>query len=135
MFKRLAPWFGVFLLAFVGGLLAVFGLDSLSDPANLVPMAGAVLAALLLILAGPRESVQLGSRTVPWNALVGAAYILLAVVFTVSSIRPTTIDGGAIAWIDTAASVAMGGLLVWFGVQIARNSRHVNLHPTREVRD
>lgn len=127
MIKRVAPWFGVFLLTLVAVYFVVFGVAPLAYPGIVVPMGGMVLAAILLIVGGLRESIRLGSRTVPWNALVGAAYVLLAVVVTFSMLQSTLTDGEMPAWIIAGVAVVNGGALAWFGVQTARDSRHVDL--------
>lgn len=135
MIRRFAPWLGVFILALVGIYLAVFGVDPLADPGIVVQIGGTVFAALSLIVGGLRESIRFGSRTVSWNVLVGVAYLLLAVGFVLPTLQPALTEGGTSAWIMVGVAVIGGGSLGWFGVQIARDSRHVALHPTREVRD
>lgn len=91
-------------------------------------MGGMVLAAVLLLVGGSRESVRIGPQTIAWNALVGMAYVVLAVVIAASFFDSTLLEGETIAWIMAGAAVIGGGSLAWFGVQIARDSRHVDLN-------
>jgi hypothetical protein len=91
-------------------------------------MGGMVIAALLLIVGGLRESIQLGSRTIRWNALIGGAYLLLAVGFVLPTLQPALTGGGTSAWIMFGVAVIGGGSLVWLGVQTARDTRHVDLN-------
>lgn len=127
MIRRFAPWFGVFLLAAVGIYFIAFGIDPLTDPGIVISMGGMVLAAVLLLVGGSRESVRIGPQTIAWNVLVGVAYVVLAVVVAASFFDSALLEGETIAWIMAGAAVVGGGSLAWFGVQIARDSRHVNL--------
>ncbi|MEM4780585.1 MAG: hypothetical protein QXG03_03340 [Halalkalicoccus sp.] len=127
MIERLAPWFGVLLLAVVGIYIAAFGAEAITDPGVVASMGGLLVASLLFIVGGVRESVRLGSRTVPWNVPVGVAYGLMAAVFAASVLDTALFDGEPVAVIMAIAAALGGGSLAWFGVQIARDSRHVEL--------
>lgn len=127
MIKRFAPWFGVFLLAGVGIYFSVFGVEPVTNPGIVASMGGMVLAAVLLLVGGTHESIRIGTRTIAWNVLVGVAYVVFAVAVAASFFAPALLEGEPIAWVMAGAVVLGGGSLAWFGVQIARDSRHVNL--------
>ena len=127
MIRRVAPWFGTGLLVLVGGYLAAFGRDAVADPVTAALLSGLVVAAVLSIGGGVRQSVALGPVTLPWNVLVGGADVLLAVVVAASSVRSLrTGDGTATLFVDAALLVGCASL-AWLGLQIARDSRHVDL--------
>lgn len=75
-----------------------------------------MLAALLFVVGGAREAVRLGSRTVSWNVLVGAAYVPLAIAIVASFFDATLLEDETIAWIMAGAAVLGSGSLAWFGV-------------------
>ncbi|WP_440763438.1 hypothetical protein [Natronorubrum sp. DTA7] len=128
MYRRLAPWFGSLLLTLIAGFLAVFGRDAIADPVIAVLLSGLVAAAVLSIVGGTVESITVGPRTLPWNVLLGTADVVLAVVVILSSVRALGTGGTDAGLFAVAASI--GGLsLAWFGLQTARNSRHVDLEP------
>ncbi|SDR39907.1 hypothetical protein [Natronobacterium texcoconense] len=129
MIRRSAPWFGVLLLVFTVALLVGFGRTVLVDPVTAALLVGFACAGLLSIVGGTRESVTIGSRTIPRNVFLGASSVVLAVGIAPSGIRVIGTGG-------TAPVVAGAGLLVssvslaWLGVQTARDSRHVELEDT-----
>ncbi|MDL5362206.1 hypothetical protein [Halalkalicoccus sp. NIPERK01] len=127
MIKRFAPWLGVLLLAVVGIYVVAFGAEAFTDPGIVASVGGMVLAAVLLLVGGMRESIHVGSRTIGWNVLVGAAYVLLAATFVLAVFDASSLDGGATAWVMAGAAVIGGGSLVWFGVQVACDGRHVDI--------
>ncbi|WP_440770897.1 hypothetical protein [Natronorubrum sp. DTA28] len=128
MHRRLAPWFGGLLLALIAGFLAVFGRDAIADPGIAVLISGLVAAAMLSIVGGTVESITIGPRTLRWNVLLGAADVVLAAVVILSGLRALGTGGTDAGLFAVAAS--LGGLsLAWFGLQTARDSRHVDLEP------
>lgn len=128
MHRRLAPWFGSLLLALVAGFLAGFGRDAIADPVIAVLISGLVAAAMLSIVGGTVESITIGPRTLRWNVLLGVADVVLAVVVILSGLRAFGTGGTDAGLFAVAASI--GGLsLAWFGLQTARNSRHIELEP------
>lgn len=127
MIKRFALWFGILLLLVVGIYAVAFGIEAFTDPATAVSMGGMILAGLLFIVGGLRESVRLNSRTVPWNVPVGGAYVVLAVSVVASFVDSALLEGETVALIMAGAAVLGGGSLAWFGIQTARDSRHVEL--------
>lgn len=127
MIKRFAPWLGVLLLAVIGIYIAAFGTAPFDSTVIVVSGGGMVLSASLLLVGGLRDSIRIGSRTIEWHVLVGVAYILLAVAVIISFFDASLLEGGVVAWVMAGAALLGGGSLVWFGVQIARDSRHVDL--------
>ncbi|WP_339105613.1 hypothetical protein [Haloterrigena salinisoli] len=127
MIRRFAPWFGIGALALVGGYLAAFGRDAVTDPVTAGLLAGLAVAGGLSIVGGVRESVALGPVTLPWNVLVGAADVLAALVVAVSSVRSLWTGGATTAQFADAALLVGCGSIAWVGIQIARDSRHVDL--------
>ncbi|SDK79552.1 hypothetical protein [Natronorubrum texcoconense] len=129
MHRRLALWFGSLLLALIAGFLAVFGRDAIADPGTAVLISGLVAAATLSIVGGTVESITIGPRTLRWNVLLGAADVVLAAVVILSGLRAFGTGGTDAGLFAVAASI--GGLsLAWFGLQIAREGRHIELEPT-----
>ncbi|ELY41513.1 hypothetical protein [Natronorubrum tibetense] len=127
MHRRLAPWFGTLVLALVAGFLAVSGHGAIADSVIAVLLSGLVAAAMLSIVGGTVESITIGPRTLRWNVLLGAADIIIAVV-VLSGLR--TFGTGRTEGGLFAISAIIGGLsLAWFGLQIARESHHVDLEP------
>ncbi|NUC74309.1 hypothetical protein HTZ84_18740 [Haloterrigena sp. SYSU A558-1] len=127
MIRRFAPWFGTGLLVVTGGYLAAFGRDAVADPMTAVLLAGLVVAAVLSIVGGVREAVALGPVTLPWNVLVGTADVLAALVVAVSTVRSLWDGGATTAQFADAALLVGCSSIAWFGVQTARDSRHVDL--------
>ncbi|WP_436346084.1 hypothetical protein [Natronorubrum sp. FCH18a] len=133
MHRRLAPWFGGFLLLLTAGFLAVFGRDAIAEPGTAVLAAGLVAAAILSIVGGTVESITVGPRTLPWTVLLGAADVVVALVVVLSSVRSLG-TGGTDARLFAVAAIIGGASLAWLGLQTARDSRHVDLEaePSRE---
>lgn len=130
MQRRLAPWFGALLLGLVGVFLAVFGQEALA-PTTAVTLVGFVAAGLLSIAGGILESVTIGSRTVPWNVLVGAADVTVALVVVLSGVQSfRTGDAGTDAILVAGGMIVGGASLAWLGLQTARDTRHVDLEGT-----
>lgn len=134
MKRRIAPLLGVVMLGLVSAYLAAFGSSVLTGPLAVVLLAGFVLSAVLFVVGGIVDSVSVGDRTVPWNALVGVGDIILTSVVTLSAVRSALVDGGTAAWFFAAAMLVGGSSLAWFGVQTARDSRHVDLEATPSSR-
>ncbi|PGF16234.1 hypothetical protein CP556_08980 [Natrinema sp. CBA1119] len=112
---------------FAGGLLAVVGRDVLTDPVTATVVAGLVLASLLWITGSLTDSVSVGRLAVPWNVFVGAANVVLSVAVVLLTVRSAIATGTESAWLIAAAMLAGGTSLSWQGVQIAVDSRHVDL--------
>ncbi|SER28640.1 hypothetical protein [Natrinema salaciae] len=127
MKRRIAPLLGVVMLGLVGVYLAAFGRQALTGPLAGALLVGFVLSAVLQLAGGLVDSVAIGGRTVPWNVLVGIGEVALAVVVTLSAVRPAVVTGDEGSWFFAAAMLAGGTSLAWFGVQTARDSRHVDL--------
>ncbi|MDF9744995.1 hypothetical protein [Natrinema salsiterrestre] len=134
MKRRLASLLGIVMLGLAGAYLAVFGLTVLTGPLAVVALGGFVLSAILMVVGGLVDSVTLGSRSVPWNALVGTADVVLAAVVTLSAVRSALVAGDGGSWLFAAAMAVGGTSLAWFGVQTARDSRHVDLEATPSSR-
>ncbi|WP_141551656.1 hypothetical protein [Natrinema sp. CBA1119] len=127
MIRRLASVAGAVILVFAGGLLAVVGRDVLTDPVTATVVAGLVLASLLWITGSLTDSVSVGRLAVPWNVFVGAANVVLSVAVVLLTVRSAIATGTESAWLIAAAMLAGGTSLSWQGVQIAVDSRHVDL--------
>ncbi|MFC6768757.1 hypothetical protein [Natrinema soli] len=130
MIRRLASVAGAVVLVFAGGFLAVVGRDVLIDPVTATVVAGLVLASLLWITGSLTDSVSLGRRTVPWNAFIGMANVVLSVAVVLLTVRSAVAIDDASSWLIAAAMLAGGTSLSWQGVQIAVDSRHVDLEAT-----
>ncbi|QCS41078.1 hypothetical protein [Natrinema versiforme] len=130
MKRRIAPLLGIVMLVLVGTYLAVFGRRALAGPLAGALLAGFTLSAILMIGGGLVDSIAVGGRTVSWNALVGIADIVLAIVVTLSAIQSALISGESSSWIFAVAMLAGGTSIAWFGVQTARDSRRVDLEAT-----
>lgn len=128
MHQRFALWLGTGMLILAAVFLAGFGPGVLAEPAIGVSIAGFVVAALLAIVGGTVESIAIGSRTVPWNVLVGASNVVMALAAALSSVSTFATGGSG----TTATLIAIGMVigcasLAWGGLQTARDSRHVDL--------
>jgi len=134
MKRRTALPLGIVMLGLGSAYLAAFGPQVLTGPFTGALLAGFVLSAVLMIVGGLVGSVPVGDRTVPWNAFVGVGDVLLAAVVTLSAIRSAIAVGDATSWAVAAAMLAGGSSLAWFGVQTARDSRHVDLEATPSSR-
>lgn len=134
MKRRFGTLLGIAMLALVGAYLAVFGRSVLTGPLAVVVLVGFVLSAALLVVGGLVDSVTIGGRSVPWNVLVGIGDIILAAVVTLSAVRSAVVTGDAGSWLFAAAMLVGGSSLAWFGVQTARDSRHVDLEGTPSSR-
>lgn len=126
MIRRLAPWFGVLTLLLVAGILVGFGRSAVADPATAVLLAGLVFAAVLSIGGGSTDSIAIGPWTLPWNVLVGASQLVLALAIGLSSVLAAG-TGGTDARIVTAALLVGAASLGWVGLQTIRDTRHVDL--------
>lgn len=134
MKRRTALPLGIVMLGLGSAYLAAFGPQVLTGPFTGALLAGFVLSAVLMIVGGLVGSVPVGDRTVPWNAFVGVGDVLLAVVVTLSAIRSALAVGDTVSWAFAAAMLAGGTSIAWFGVQTARDSRHVDLEATPSSR-
>ena len=128
MHRRLAPWFGGFLLALAAAFLTVFGRDAVADPGTAILLPGLAAVGMLSIVGGTVESVDVGPTTLRWNVFLGTADIVVATVVVLSGLR-TLGTGGSNAWLFAVAA-SIGGLsLAWFGLQTALEGRHIELEP------
>ena len=134
MNRRIAPLLGVVMLGSGSAYLAAFGSSVLTGPLAVALLVGFTLSAVLFVVGGLADSVAVGDRTVPWNALVGVGDVALASVVSLSAVRSALVDGGATAWLFAATMLAGGSSLAWVGVQTARDSRHVDLEATPSSR-
>lgn len=130
MKRQFAALLGIVMLGLAGAYLAAFGRSALTGPIAVVFLAGFALSAALLVVGGLVDSVTIGGRSVPWNVLVGIGDATLAAVVTLSAVRSAVVTGDAASWFFAAAMCIGGTSLAWFGVQTARNSRHVDLEST-----
>ncbi|MFC6905959.1 hypothetical protein [Halalkalicoccus tibetensis] len=124
--KRSVPYLGAFMLLIVGLYFLAFP-DALTDPTTLVSMGSIAIAATLLIAGALRDSFRIGSREFDWNVPVGIAFVLLGVSVGGSMVRTALAASGAMGWVLGVGAIVGFGSLVWFGVQIARDTRHVDL--------
>lgn len=130
MIRRVAPVFGTLLLVLVAVFLAFFGGAVLADPVTLLLVSGLVCAAILEIVGGRVDAVSVGSATIPWHVLIGVSYVVIAGTLVLSFLRTALGPGTSVDWI-VLVGVALGSTsLTWFGVQVARDSRHVDLDAT-----
>ncbi|WP_212750777.1 hypothetical protein [Haloterrigena sp. H1] len=70
MKRRIAPLLGVVILGSVSAYLAAFGPSVRTGLLAIALFVGVVLSAVLFVVGGIVDSVSVGDRTVPWNALV-----------------------------------------------------------------
>ena len=124
--ERILPYIGAFMFLLAGIFFFAFP-GSITDPSTLVSMGTLTIAATLLIVGAFRDSVGFGSRTLDWNVLVGAAFVLLGVSVGGSMIRSAFSEPGAVGWILGICGIGGFGSLIWFGVQTATDGRHVEL--------
>ncbi|WP_435552358.1 hypothetical protein [Natrinema sp. CGMCC1.2065] len=134
MKRRMALPLGIVMLGLVSAYVAAFGPRVFTGPLAGALLAGFVLSAVLMIVGGLVDSASVGDRAVPWNAFVGVGDVLLAAVVTLSAVRSALVDGDTASWIFAAAMLAGGTSMAWFGVQTARDSRHVDLEATPSSR-
>ncbi|PCR91448.1 hypothetical protein [Natrinema ejinorense] len=134
MKRRIASLLGVGMLGMVSAYLAAFGSSVVTGPLAGAFLAGFALSAVLLLVGGLVDSITVVGRPVPWNVVVGIGDVLLAAVVTLSAIRSALVTDDAWSWLF-AGGVAVGCTsLAWFGVQTARDSRHVDLEATTSSR-
>ncbi|WP_226480899.1 hypothetical protein [Natrinema amylolyticum] len=134
MKRRGASLLGVVMLGLVSTYLAVFGPSVLTGPLESAFLAGFVLSAILLIVGGLVDSIAVGKRRLEWNVLVGIGDVILAAVVALSAVRSVLVTDDTTSWLVAAAMVVGCTSLAWFGVQIARDSRHVDLEATPSSR-
>ncbi|ELZ23238.1 hypothetical protein [Natrinema limicola] len=134
MKRRIALLLGVVMLGLVSAYLVAFGSSVRTGPLAVALLVGFVLSAILFVIGGFADSISVGDRTVPWNALVGVGDITLASVVTLSAVRSALVDGGTAAWLFAAAMLGGGPSLALIGVQTARDSHHVDLEATPSSR-
>lgn len=79
---------------------------------------------MLSIGGGSTDSI--GPWTLPWNVLVGASQLVLALAIGLSSVLAAG-TGGTDARIVTAALLVGAASLGWVGLQTIRDTRHVDL--------
>lgn len=124
--KRISPYLGAFMFLVVGLYFLAFP-GSLAEPSIVLQMGVMVIAGALLIVGALRDTVGIGSRTFDWNVLVGAAFVLLGVSVGGSMIQSAFSEPGMIGWILGICAIVGFGSLIWFGVQTALDTRHVEL--------
>lgn len=134
MKRRTALPLGIVMLGLVGAYLAAFGPRVLPGPLAYALVAGFALSAVLMIVGGRVDSIAVGGRTLRWNVFVGVGDLLLAAVVTLSSLRSALVVGDAASWAVAAAMLVGGSSMAWFGVQTARDGRHVDLRATPSSR-
>lgn len=122
MYPRFLQVTGVFLLAIPVVLTAAFGSVGLHSLATAVQMGSIVVAGLLLLAAGLRDSYALGGRTIRWNVLYGVGTAILGVGLAVGIgvDRPAGAEGTLLA----VAAVGGGLSLVFVGYDFARGGKH-----------
>lgn len=93
---------------------------------------GLVLAGILKFVGGHRDSVTLGGRSVPWNVLDSIGDIVLGSVVIPAAI-PEIVSGNADSRFNALGMLAGGVFMVWYGVQVARDSHRVDLEDLQEM--
>lgn len=118
-------WLGVLEFVIAGALLAAFGPRMLAAEPTVALF---FVSAALLVLAGSVAAVSLGSRTVTWRHLVGAAYLAFAAMWPLMHV-PDVLAAGATTEdlvMFGAAAVTMA-CLAFFAIDIARDGRHFDV--------
>ena len=121
MKRRWSRYIGLLVLALPQLLLVAFGPPVLAT----FTYFGMTVAGLLFVVAGFRKRIPLGSRTLRWYHLVGAADVLMALVLIGSSLHG--LDGSVEERVAVGAAVTGGLSLSWIGVDIARGGKHFDV--------
>ncbi|EMA04080.1 hypothetical protein [Haloferax denitrificans] len=123
MDRRFLAVVGVFDLLIAGGLAL---LGALAHPLSVARFALFAAAGVLLVVAGVRESVALGSTTLRWHVVAGAGYVCFGLAILV---------GGLSSVLDTRGDPYFGGLfalllapvMLFMGVDYLRGGVHFDL--------
>ncbi|WP_222916183.1 hypothetical protein [Natrinema sp. SYSU A 869] len=134
MKRRSASLLGVVMLGLVIAYLAAFGPSVLAGPLDGAFLASFALSAILLIVGGLIDSITVGGRRLEWNVLVGIGDVILAAIVTLSAVRSALVTDDTTSWVVAAVMLVGCTSLAWLGVQIARDSRHVDLEATPSSR-
>lgn len=126
--RRLLVLLGVGLLAVTALLATLIGVPS--RPTTWLWAGSLGVAGTLLLVAGLRDSVTVGSLGVQWYVSVGVAQLFLALSMLVTSLVDFW-TGNAVSPVGTAAGVVGAATLAFFGVDYIRGGVYMRL-PTAE---
>ncbi|MDF9744994.1 hypothetical protein [Natrinema salsiterrestre] len=132
MTRWFSSLFGITMLGIGGLLLAVSARAGLPSPSVILIPPSLVVAGILKVVGGHRDSVTFGGRSVPWNVLVGLGDIVLGTVVIPAAI-PDIVSGNADSRFNALGMLAGGTFMIWHGVQVARDTHRVDLEDLQEL--
>ncbi|MCO8265629.1 hypothetical protein ACOZ4B_07710 [Haloferax prahovense] len=123
MDRRFLSVIGVFDLLIAGGLAF---LGAFAHPLSFARFALFTAAGVLLVVAGVRESVALGSTTLRWHVVAGAGYVCFGLAILVNGLS-SVLDAHGDALFGGLFALLLAPVMLFMGVDYLRGGVHFDL--------
>ncbi|CQR53869.1 MULTISPECIES: hypothetical protein [Haloferax] len=123
MDRRFLAVVGVFDLLIAGGLAF---LGALAHPLSFAQFALFVAAGVLLVVAGIRESVALGSTTLGWHVVAGAGYVCFGMAILVNGLS-SVLDARGDVLFGGLSALLLAPVMLFMGIDYLRGGVHFDL--------